>query len=136
MRENRINSFTFLRLSRALSRPTQRLVREVRPGLPGSTNWRTGRRCEPFTLRSVADCPSIDAAELLLRSYESIVGDDPVLAVWADIDLDCYLIIHDVQPEEEGLYATLLGIGGLTGGASAGMCRCVWTVESLNPFGF
>lgn len=129
-----IGQFEFINLSRAFSKPTMLLEREVRIGSPGVTFWRVGPRCEPFTLVSVVDVATVQAGEALLQAYEELVGGDPVPVAWGGVQrADILCVIHDVQPLDEGIHAVLLGIGGTLGGPSYGLCRAVWTVEPINP---
>jgi len=128
-----IGAFEFLRLSRPLSRPTQKLVRELRPGTSGVTFWRTGKVAGPVQIASAVDAAQIEAAEGLIHQYELLVGADPVPVRWGGINLvDILAVIHDVQPVEGGIFATLLGVGGLLG-TSRGFCRAVWTIEPIDP---
>ena len=129
-----IGDFHFISLSRAFSRPVWQIEREIRPGFDGATFWRMGRRSEPMPLRSVVDVADLDAALATLRAYEQLVGENPVTVKWADRDLAQMLVfVHGVVPEEGGLHATLLGIGGLQGTSHA-FLRCIWLVETLEPF--
>lgn len=128
-----IGDFEFISLSRVFPRPTQKLVREKRPGLHGVTLWRTGRTGEPFQITSAADCASLEAAEALLHLYELLVGADPVVVRWGNLDLpDILAVVHDVQAPEGGIFRTVLGIGGLLGTSQA-FCRAIWTVETIDP---
>lgn len=128
-----IGTFEFINLTRAISGPVQQLVREVRPAVKGVTLWKTGKRAEPFSLMSVVDTADCDAAEDLLHQYEELVGANPVPVVWAGKNLAPRLVVvMDVVPLEEGICATLLGIGG-TRGTSNGLCRCAWTLQPIDP---
>lgn len=134
MIRNQIGEFTFINLSRAISGPVQQLVREVRTGRNGVTLWRTGKRADPFQLSSVVDTVDCDSAEDLLHQYEELVGKDPVLATWQGKNITSRLIVVlNVEPHEEGIYGTLIGVGG-TLGSSRGMCRCIWTLQPIDPF--
>lgn len=134
MSEFRLGPFQFISLSRAVSRPVHRVERELRPGIDGVTFWRTGRRAEPFDLVSVVDTPDVGGALALLAAYEDTVGSDPVEAVWADLALpELLVLVHNVVPLDEGLHATLLGLGGVNGVATFGLLRCQWTVEPIDP---
>lgn len=129
----RLGDFSFINLTRALSRPVERLEREIRLGTSGVTFWRTGKRGEPFQLASVADVADVDAAQDLLAEYEDLVGGDPVNAIWADRAHESLVVVHNVMPLEGGLHATLIGIGGLLGSSNA-LLRAVWLVETIDPF--
>lgn len=134
MIRNQIGEFTFINLSRAISGPVQQLVREVRTGRNGVTLWRTGKRADPFQLSSVVDTVDCDAAEDLLHQYEASVGQNPVLVTWNGKNLNpLKVVVLNVEPVEEGIYATLIGIGG-TLGSSHGFCRAIWTLQPVNPF--
>jgi hypothetical protein len=130
----RIGDFEFIHLSRVLSYPRMRGLREVRPGQAGTTFWRQGRGGEPFQLASVVNAAGIASAESLIHQYEQLVYGEPVTAAWAGIELaSLQVLVLDVQPIDEGVHAMLLGIGGVGGGSSFGLCRALWTVEVIDP---
>jgi hypothetical protein len=134
MTKFRLGDFEFVSLSRALSRPVQSIEREVRPGANGVTLWRTGKRGQPFVLMSFVDCTDTEAALNLLAQYEQLVGGDPVTAKWAGHEIaELLVFVHQVLPDEQGLRATLLGIGGKEGTSHA-FLRCHWLVETIDPF--
>lgn len=134
MIRNQIGEFQFISLSRAISGPVQQLVREVRPGVQGVTLWKTGERADPFMLISTEDTADADAAEDLLHQYEALVGEKAVQVIWQGKNIaPIWVVVLAVEPLEEGIHATLLGIGG-TLGSSHGMCRCVWTLQSIKQF--
>lgn len=128
-----IGAFRFISLSRVFSRPTHKLVREARPGVSGVTFWRTGKRAEPVQIASAVDAASVEQAEALIHAYELLVGADPVAVQWGGLDRpDILAIVHDVQPIENGVFKTLLGIGG-TLGSSQAFVRASWTIEPIDP---
>ena len=129
-----IGPFPFISLSRAISRPFEQIEREVRPGIAGTSFWRTGQRGEPFALRSVVDCPDVPSALTTLAAYERLVGQDPVGVTWADVALAGLLVmVLGVMPDEGGVHTVLQGVGGLLGSSNA-LLRAVWLVEPINPF--
>lgn len=134
MIRNQIGEFQFISLSRAISGPVQQLVREVRTGRNGVTLWRTGKRANLITVVSAVDAADGDSAEDLLHQYEALVGQNPVFVVWQGKNLNpLKVVVFHVEPLDEGIHATLLGIGG-TLGSSHGFCRCVWTLQPVDPF--
>ncbi len=112
--------------------PMQRIAREVRPGVNGSTFWNTGVRSEPIQLATVVDCANVNAATQLLRAYEATVGQ--VVSIdFAGDNLDGVgILVADVQPIEGGACQTVLGVGG-TLGTSSGLLRCVWILQPIHP---
>lgn len=132
MIRNKIGDFSFIHLSGAITGPVQQVVREVRPGVKGVTLWRTGKRAEPIVRASVVDTADCDAAEDLLHQYEELVGQNPVPVLWEGKLLARKVVVMDVQPLEEGIHQTLLGIGG-TLGTSNGLCRCLWFLQPIDP---
>lgn len=133
MIKNKIGDFEFIALSRAISGPVQQLAREVRPGVAGVTLWKTGKRAEPFGLMSEVDVADIDAAEDLLHQYEAIVGESTQLVTWNGKNLaPRRVVVMNVEPIENGIFATLLGIGGVLGNSNA-FCRCLWTLQPIDP---
>lgn len=128
-----IGDFTFINLSRVFTRPTEQLAREVRPGVDGTTFWQTGKRAEPMQVASVVDVESVTAAQTLFAEYENQVGQ--ILPVtWAGVlRTNTQAVILRVDPLDEGLHATVLGIGG-TLGSSHAMLRALWTLEMVNVF--
>lgn len=128
-----IGPFPFINLSSVIPGTPQRVVREIRPGLNGTSFWKTGLRGEPIQLASVVDCQTVEAAEAQFHDYEAFVGE-VVPVTWAGVDRqDIQVMILAVQPIEGGVHAMLLGIGGTIGGASRGLCRALWTVEPIDP---
>ena len=133
MIRNQIGEFEFISLSRAISGVVQQTSREVRPGVKGVTLWKTGKRAEPFALMSQVDAADIDAAEDLLHQYEDLVGESAVPVNWNGKNLAPRLVVVlNVEPVEEGIFGTLIGIGGLLGNSN-GFCRCVWTLQPIDP---
>lgn len=133
MIRNQIGEFQFISLSRAISGPVEQLAREVRTGVKGVTLWKTGKRAEPFMLVSEADTADVDAAEDLLHQYEDLVGENPVPVTWNGKNLAPRLVVvMNVEPIENGIFQTLLGIGGLLGNSN-GFCRCIWTLQPIDP---
>lgn len=132
MIRNQIGEFTFINLSRAISGPAEQLTREVRSGVKGVTLWRTGKRANPINLVSVVDVADIDSAEDLVHQYEALVGSDPVNVVWNGKKLAYKVVVMAVEPLDEGVHATLIGIGG-TRGSSNAMCYCMWTLQPIDP---
>lgn len=128
----KIADFEFIKLSRALPQPTKRITREIRSGVSGVTWWDTGRRGVPFTLVSVVNCVDVNAAQDLFREYQNKKDAFvPVTAEWDGVNPDpVRLMILDVDVIDEGLYATLLGIGGVVSPSNA-MLHCRWEVEPL-----
>lgn len=133
MIRNAIGEFQFIYLSRAFSGPVEQLVREVRSGVAGVTLWKTGKRAEPFSVLSKVDAPDCDSAESLLHEYEALVGRQAVPVTWYGKNLaPLQVVVLGVEPLEEGVCQTLLGIGG-TLGNSHGYCACVWHLQPIDP---
>jgi hypothetical protein len=132
MIRNLIGDFPFIHLTRAIGGVAEQLVREVRPGVKGVTLWRTGKRAEPFALVSVVDTADCDAAEDLLHQYEDLVGQNPVPVTWEGKLLPFRVVVLHVEPLEEGIHQTLIGVGGVRG-TSNGLCRCVWHLQPIDP---
>lgn len=122
-----IGIFEFVNLSRPPSTRMFQTEREVRPGVEGVTFWGLGRRSSPYQLTSVRDCIDVYDALQTLANYEAAAGLDPLLLTWGGTQWGL-VFIHDVVPLDNGLYATLLGVGG-TLGTSRAMLHCVWTLE-------
>lgn len=123
-----IGPFDFINLSRAPSGSMLTIEREVRPGVPGVTFWGVGRHSEPYAVASVRDVQDADAGHLTLAAYEAIVGTGPVQLVWNGRPRQ--VIVHRVEPLDNGVYQTLIGLGGILG-TSNGMLRCAWLLEDL-----
>jgi hypothetical protein len=129
-----IDEFEFISLSRAIPRPTKGIVREVRAGVKGTTFWDTNSRGQPFTILSIVNAADVADAMNLFEQYQALKDDfAPVQVVWDDELLDpTRLMILNVDVIEHGLYATLLGIGGVADTPSFGMLKCRWDVEAVN----
>lgn len=124
----------FINLSRPPAGLMEQLRIESRSGVAGYALWKDGRRGEPFELTSVVNATSITSAQALLRSYEQMVGGDPVTITFAGRVLSGVLFqVLDVQPVEGGVRATLYGLGGVGGGASFAILRCRWRLLPLAP---
>ncbi len=133
MIRNSIGEFEFISLSRAISGVVQQVAREVRPGVKGVTLWKTGKRAEPFSLMSEVDTADVDTAEDLLHQYEELVGESSVLVTWNGKNLaPRRVVVLNVEPVEGGIFQTLIGIGGLRGNSN-GFCRCIWTLQPIDP---
>lgn len=129
-----IGDFPFINLSRAISRPRERVSLERKPGVDGTTVWQTGKAGEPFTLVSSVNPPDITSADALLVQYQALTGQSPVLVKWANSVLNnVKVLVLDVQPLDEGMFATLIGIGGITPGTnSLAMLYAQWTLLPLD----
>jgi len=130
-----IGNFEFLDMSRAVSRPTKRISREVRAGVSSVSWWNTGRRGEPFSLLTVVDVADVPGAIALLRQYEQLkdlMQTQPI--TWANDPVGgCRVMILDVNPIERGLHHTLLGVGGKLGSSNA-LLRCQWDLEPVETY--
>jgi len=99
--ENRIGSFQFISL---MGQPTDRAYEiEVitRKGVDGIAASRTGKRGKPFTLRSMVDAPDKAQARSYVRQYRALIGEDPVVLVWSDLDMSSelfHVLVLDVRP--------------------------------------
>lgn len=134
MAEFSIGEFEFISLSRAIPRPTKKIVREVRAGVAGTTFWDTASRGTPFTVLSIVNADDVSAALDLFEQYQALKDEfEPVQVTWDGNLLDpVRLMILDVDVIEHGLYATLMGIGGVADTPSFGMLKCRWEVEAVN----
>lgn len=133
MIRNQIGDFQFIYLSRAFTGPVEQLLREVRPGVAGVTLWRTGKRADPFSVLSKADSADCSSAEDLLHQYEQLVGLKAVGVIWSGKNLaPLQVVVLGVEPLEDGISQTLLGIGGILGNSN-GFAACVWHLQPIDP---
>lgn len=122
-----IGNFDFINMSRVPSGAMTQLDREVRPGVNGVTVWDTGSRSTPFQVLTAADTVDVLNARAALRQYQAIAGRNPVELWFAGV-FDSMVIVHHVDSIDDGIYQTLLGVGGRLG-TSHGMIRALWTLE-------
>lgn len=133
MSQFKIGDFEFINMSRLISRPTKRLTREVRSGVAGVTFWNTGKRAEPIIVETVVDTADKNAATNRIFQYEQLIGASPVIVTWFGSPIDgIRVVVMDVQPAERGVHTMLLGVGGVTGGVSHGLCRAIWLLNSID----
>jgi hypothetical protein len=127
-----IADFMFINLSRPPSKAMKRTVREVRPGVANVTQWGVGATAQPFALLSSRDAIDTEDAQNILALYEAIVGGDPVALIWAGFNQGL-VFVHSVAPLDDGIFATLLGKGGMLGTSNAKI-HCQWMLEYV-PLG-
>lgn len=129
-----IGDHEFINLSRFPSVPSKRIVREVRAGVSGTTFWNTGTRSTPFSLLSVVNCADLADAKSIFEGYQetkNLMNAVPV--TWGGQPLaPTRIMILDVETIDAGMYATLLGIGGVGPSPSYAMLHCRWDVETVN----
>lgn len=130
-----IGDFEFLDMTRAISRPTKRISREVRSGVAGVTWWNTGRRGEPFSLITTVDVADVPGAIALLKQYEQLKDLMQLQPLrWASDPLNgCRAMVLEVQPIERGLHHTIAGFGGKLGSSNA-LLRCQWDLEAVEMY--
>jgi hypothetical protein len=114
---NALGPFQMLFIKGEVVLPQQRSELIERPGVAGVGLMRTGRRGEPFALRSKVDAPSLWDGQELLRQYELIVGGDPVYLVKDDIPYSDLFFVLAMRPLV--CHALGGGIGGLNEDALA-----------------
>lgn len=130
MSQFQLGPFTFINLTVPVGLK-ERITRDVRSGVDGTTLWKTGKRGEPFPCVSVTDPANVAAAGVLLAEYQEAVGELLDLT-WAGIHVaGVKFAVLDVLPFPNGMHATLLGIGG-TGGTSEALLRAQWVLEAID----
>lgn len=127
MAQFQIGDFDFINLSRPPSKAMKRTEREARPGVANVTMWGVGSMAAPFALISSRDAIDMDDAQNILALYEAIVGGDPVALVWAGYSHGL-VYVHNVAPLDDGIFATLQGLGGVLGTSNAKI-HCQWVLE-------
>ena len=125
---NAIGNFSFQSLSRPPEAPRQTVELESRSGVDDVAVWRTGIRRDPFAVVSVVDVATQAAGDILYRTYEGLVGGDPVTLVWAGVTIAAarYVVLEVRLLENHKL---LLGAGGLNGGSV--LLRAEWTLQPV-----
>lgn len=118
----------------SLTRPPLGVMTQLdvhaRTGVDGIEVWKTGDRGTPFQVLSVVDCADIATATALLRTYEQMVGKDPVVLCWADQAFDGKVQVLSVEALENHPKRVLGGGGGLVANSTA-LLRCVWTLIAV-----
>lgn len=130
-----IGQFDFINLTRAISRPHEHLSLERKPGVDGVTVWQLGKAGEPFSLVSSVNPPDIAAADALLVQYQALIGASPQNVKWANSVLNGIKVcVLDVQPIDEGMFATLTSVGGIAaaGANTAAFLYAVWTLLPID----
>ena len=128
---NSIGQFEFLALHGNVEPLKEQTVVLSRPGVTGVAVWKTGTRGVRFTLRSVVDAESFEAARQLFADYKGSIGQDPVELVWSDLSLageGFQVIVLDVRPAN--IRGILGGVGGLNS-PSLGWCECDWDLVAV-----
>ena len=128
---NSIGEFQFLALHGDPEPLKEQTVVLARPGVTGVAVWKTGVRGVRFTLRSVVDAESFEAARQLFADYKGSIGQDPVSLIWSDLALDgegFQVIVLDVRPAS--IRGILGGVGGLNP-PSLGWCECDWDLVAV-----
>lgn len=130
-----IGEFQFINLSRHPGRPSESVSLERKPGNDGVTCWRLGKAGEPFTCISSVNPADVAAGESLLVQYQALRGQDPVTMTWASLFQGAIrILVVDVQPLDNGLFATLTSVGGVAapGANTAGMLYAMWTLLPID----
>lgn len=94
-----------------------------RPGVDGVGAVRTGRRGQPFTLRTAVDQPSLWAASQTFAEYQQLKWGDPVEIVIDSVDylqFGARYLVMEVQPLRKiptfgavgVLWYSFAGVGG------------------------
>jgi len=133
MAENRIGDFQFLALHGAPVGLSEQLLVLSRPSVDGVAIWKLGRRGRPFSLRSVVDATSFEAARAMHDRYLGLKGADPVDLVWSDIELTTEKImvaVLDVRPVPGRTRSMLTLVGGLNP-PSLGWVECDWDLIAV-----
>jgi len=100
----------------------------VRPGVNGSAFWLTGKRGEPFTVRTRVDCTTkaaamakrVEYAELAFAGKQSMTWGDHLVATDGD---DAKVMVLAVRPLRADEIVT--SSGGLNS-PSNGFLECEW----------
>lgn len=128
-----IDEFPFIDLTPAPPTVAAKLLVQSRAGVDGVSIWHTGTRGETFAMQSVVNVPNAVAGHRLLHRYQTLIGKpDPVRIMWAGDWLDdVKFFVLDVRPLQ--IKQIALGIGGVGGGVSYGLCRCQWICIQVDP---
>ncbi len=125
--EYSIGEFQFLSLDGVPPCRKDELAVIVRPGVDGLAFLITGKRGQPFTLRSRVDCESRDNAMAKRAEYAALVGAGKQTLVWGNYALasedDAKVMVLDVRPIMAG--ELLVSSGGLNA-PSLGYLECDW----------
>jgi len=118
---NCIGPHIFRTLSGHPVRPSQRVVVESRPGVPGVAVWLSGRRGDPFTLRSTSGFINLAGARAEYTWYTELIGGDPQEMAYFNLNMNIEgrVLVLDVKQ------VALHWIACDTGGALA-LLVCDW----------
>lgn len=133
----RIDRWEFISLSRIDdSRGGPLIVREQcqpinRLGVDGTAILLTGKRAEPFQMRSLVDIASLAILPLAVRTYTDLIGQ-AVEVHWQGIDFaadhETKYVVLDVVPSKSG--RLLAHSGGLVSGSTAYL-ELLWTLQPV-----
>lgn len=118
---NSIGPYEFRTLIGNPVKPAQKAVVEQRPGVPGVAVWLTGRRGEPFVMRSTAGFYSLAWARGEYAWYQESIGQDPLTMAYSNLGMnqEGRVLVLDVKQVE------LRWLARDTGGANA-LLVCDW----------
>ncbi len=113
---DQIQNFLFLSLSGSPVWPTERIKTIQRPGVDGTAFLLQGKASQPFTLVSQVDVETMEAGQVWLEHYQSLIGGSPVALVQGGINYalrNRYVEVLNVQQSK------LHAIAGSTGGLNS-----------------
>lgn len=130
----KIGQFEFISLSRPHARPVAKFSRETRPGKHGVTLINLGDTAEPIQVVSRVETDDVDDSLAKLREYEELANGNPVAIEWnGDTDAPRMCKVLAVEPLENGVIQTVLGLGGVRGNqTSSGFLSAVWLIQIID----
>jgi hypothetical protein len=116
---NAIGDYQVLRIDPAPQGPRKVTAIESSAGVDGHSYWLLGEKGEPAQYRTVVDLPSIGAAMVVFRGYQSLIGTRvPLQYAGLDPITDWEYQVVDVRQVE--ITPTLQRVGGVTGSGTGG----------------
>lgn len=102
-----------------------------RPGVNGTAVLRTGKRSEPFTMRSFVDVASLAIVPTAVQSYQSLIGT-VVNVIWQDTDYQAtygvrFAVLDCVCQSSRRVLARA---GGAVAGSTA-VVEILWTLQPV-----
>lgn len=138
MAVNQLGEFTFVTLHNPQDRGAPPLLPAIesqvlqRPGVDGTLIQRTGKKAQPFDMRSGVDVQNFSVANDLLAEYLAIQNDDARVLIWGGVNYSLeysvlYVVLRVVPIRIRRISAAT---GGLTPYAEAWL-EALWTLQPV-----
>ena len=125
---NQIGTETFITLSQPPESLRQMVEVEGRSGIDGVNIYLTGTRGQQFVVQSSVDLDTLLLAYAKQRTYEAMVGANPVGITWGSLAVPTVTVVV-VNVRTLSLQRVAGALGGLTAGIY--LLRTEWTLQPV-----